>query len=506
MALLHRTAACTALLLVGSPPPAHAQTTAALQGLGTAYATYLSAGRLRDDCVTRDPATAAATKQAYAAWLSAQKLEGFDAQLRKRVGDANVTQLRAGLNAQLDALVASTRTLGTPAQVCAAYRAQLKGDTFDVRGKVPQLNTLLGVASAGTATPTPSAAPARAVGPTVRYTVAQLSSLAGQTLAALPKDTAGRVAEQAVVSKLRALGPQVAVTGLVQRSRSLTQSDDRREVRWSVYCYDMAGDAADPPKGQTVTVVGRVREFDRDTFLTLEDCRVVNPAGMKASTLPVADVGWRFKNQPAERFLVAAGKGLKDSEVLGVYTTQSSGIGVGGMVIITYPPYLFLKDGTVYNDPYWAPGSFNARLSRELEPQKWGKWTSQGQNFQIRWGDGETETFEVQDALKPAPAGLKLSGAYASLGGGGNTALGGDVMVAAGSTYTFRPDGTFTGGRFAGASTSNMAASSRSGTAGRYSVAGYGITLIPAGGPEQRLLFYRFGDALHIGGSDFVRD
>ncbi|MBZ9750782.1 hypothetical protein K7W42_07895 [Deinococcus sp. HMF7604] len=508
MVSLRRLTACTALLLAAA---ASAQTpnAAALQALGTAYATYLSAGRLRDDCTARDPGTAAATKQAYAAWLSAQKLEGFDAGLRKRLGDANVTQLRSSLNPQLDALVGSMRTLGTAAQVCAAYRAQLKGDTFDVRGKVPQLNTLLGTGTAaGTTaatTTTTKAAPA-STGPTVRYTVAQLSSLAGQTLAALPKTTSSSVAEQAVVSKLRALGPQVAVTGTVQRSRSLTQSDDRREVKWSVYCYDMAGDAADPPKGQTVTVVGRVRDFDRDTSLTLEGCRVVNPAGLKASTLSAADVGWRFKNQPAERFLVAAGQGLKDSEVLGVYTTQSSGIGVGGMVIVTFPPYLFLKDGTVYNDPSWAPSSFNAKLSRQLEPQKWGKWSRQGQNFQIRWGDGETETFEVQDAIKPAAAGLKLSGAYASLGGGGNTAMGGDVMVAGGSDYTFKPDGTFTGGRFGGASTSNMAVGSQSRGGGRYSIQGYGITIKPTSGPEQRLLFYRFGDALHIGGSDFVRD
>ncbi len=266
----------------------------------------------------------------------------------------------------------------------------------------------------------------------------------------------------------------------------------------------MADDAANPPQGQDVTVIGRVREFDRDTSITLEDCRVVQPTALKASTLPVADVAWRFKNQPAERFLVAAGKGLNDSAVLGVYTTQSSGIGVGGAVLITYPPALFLKDGTVYNDPSWAPNSFNVQLSRSLEPQKWGKWTRQGKNFKILWGDGETEVFEVQDALKPSAKGLKLSGEYASLSGGGNTAFGGDVLVAAGSNYVFKPDGTFTGGRFAGASTPGAVVNSSSASAGRYTVQGYAITLKPAQGTEQRLLFYRFGDALHIGGSDFV--
>ncbi len=453
---------------------------------------------------TEDPATAAATKQAYATWLQGQGLQQFEVQLKRRLGDATVSQLRTQLGPQLEKLVAGTRQLGSASTVCAAYRAQLQGDTFNLRAKLPQLGTLLTPTGSSPATPSSSQ---NASGPAaVRYSVAQLSSLAGQTLATLPQSTGARAAEQAVLTKLRSLGSQIAVTGKVQRSRSLTQSDDRREVRWSVYCYHMAGDAANPPQGQTVTVVGRVREFDRDTSITLEDCRVVNATGLKASTLPVADTAWRFKNQPAERFLVAAGQGLKDSAILGVYTTQSSGIGVGGMVLITYPPALFLKDGTVYNDPYWAPGSFNVKLSRELEPQKWGQWTRQGQNFKIRWGDGQTELFEVQDALKPAPSGLKLTGGYESLGGGGNTALGGDVMVAVGSNYTFKPDGSFTGGRFAGASTSNTAASSSAASAGRYSVQGYSITLRPARGTEQRLLFYRFGDALHIGGSDFVQD
>jgi len=84
---------------------------------------------------------------------------------------------------------------------------------------------------------------------------------------------------------------------------------------------------------------------------------------------------------------------------------------------------------------------------------------------------------------------LKLSGEYASLSGGGNTAFGGDVLVAAGSNYVFKPDGTFTGGRFVGASRPGAVVNSSSVRAGRYTVQGYAITLKPAQGPAQRLLF-----------------
>ena len=93
---------------------------------------------------------------------------------------------------------------------------------------------------------------------------------------------------------------------------------------------------------------------------------------------------------------MAAGPGLKDSQIEGVYSELSYSMGVGGMMTTTYPASLFLKDGTVYNGPYWAPNSFNYKLSRELEPQ--------GKRFLIRWGDGSVSTFEVQETLKPAPA------------------------------------------------------------------------------------------------------
>ena len=204
---------------------------------------------------------------------------------------------------------------------------------------------------------------------------------------------------------------------------------------------------------------------------------------------------------------MAAGQDLKDSDILGAYMEQSTGVGVGGMVLTTYPVSLFLKDGTVYNDPYWAPGSFNYKLSRQLEPQKWGKWTRQGNDFVIRWEDGETETFKVEGAPKSLPAGTKLSGAFQTISGGGNTALGGGVIVAGGGNYVFQPDGTFSGGSFGSVSSSSVAAGSSRKTGGTYTVSGYGITLKGANGQQQRLFFARYDqDLLYIGGSPYTPD
>ena len=358
-----------------------------LQALGTAYALYVGAGYLRDTCVKRDPASAAQVNRAYAAWIAAQNLGDFEAQVTRKVGKEALTQLRANLGSSLQALDAALQKLGPPSRSCPALAAQFSSETFDVRRQVPNLAAVLGTgATGGQPTPTPSPRPAGASpsassgassgASVVLYSVAQLSSLMAQTLAPLGKAT-GREQDAAGLKKLQSLGTVIAVSGTTQRSRSITQEDDRRRARFGVYCYDMANDADDPPKGQ-VTVAGRVREFDHDTGITLDSCVVLSAAqaaGLKKSTVAAVDAGWRFKAQPAEKFLVAAGQGLKDSEILGAYMEQSTGIGVGGMVLVTYPVSLFLKDGTVYNDPYWAPGSFNYRLSRQLEPQKWGKWT-----------------------------------------------------------------------------------------------------------------------------------
>ncbi|AWN22821.1 hypothetical protein DKM44_05935 [Deinococcus irradiatisoli] len=474
---------------------------------------YVSVNYLRDSCVKRDPASAAKVTQAYGAWVGAQQLGDFETRLGQKLGKETLLRWRQGLGNDLNGLDAALQKLGPPSQSCPAIATLFSSDTFNVRKKVPNLTALLGPVggknSAGTTGTTGVATqnqPASAGG--VVYSVAQLSSLMAQTLAPLGKAT-GREQDAAGLKKLKSLGPVIAVSGTTQRSRSITQEDDRRTVRFDVYCYDMANDADNPPKGQ-VTVAGRVREFDHVTGITLEDCVVLSAAQgaqLKKSTVTVVDAGWQFKAQPAEKFLVAAGQGLKDSDILGAYMEQSTGIGVGGMVLITYPISLFLKDGTVYNDPYWAPSSFNYKLSRQLEPQKWGQWTRQGQNFVIRWGNGETQTFEVKGSPKPLAAGTKLSGAFQTISGGGNTALSGDVVVAGGSNYTFRPDGTFSGGRFGSVSSSTVTAGSTGKTGGTYVVSGYGVTLKGTGGQEQRLFFARYDqDLLYIGGSSYTPD
>ncbi len=494
----------TGTALAAAPDPA------AVQTLSAGYATYLFAQAFRDYCVQRAPSTAAADQRAFSAWARAQGVTNIEARLNTLLGAADAATLKRIGKSNQPAFQAALQKLGAPAQVCGVFVQQLNSDTFDLNAKLPTLKAVLngppvqtnlgakGQANAGTG---------GAQG-TV-YSVAQLSTLAGTVINALPKGTPGGQRTAAVTAKLKALGTTLAVTGTVPQDEDwLSQEDQRHTARWNVRCYDFVDEGASLGRyhGESVTVVGTLHDFDPSTFIELNDCRILpSVAGLKKSSLPVGDAGWRYKAQPAEKFLVAAGKGLKDSQVLAVYAQQTTGVGVGGMMIMEFTPYLFLKDGSVYSDPYLAPDSFNAALSRDLEPQKWGHWTRQGKAFQIKWGDGESEAFTPQLTVTPAKVGQRLSGAFNHLGGGGNTALGGDVMVASSSTYTFTPDGRFKGGSSASATTSNVTAGSSRSTAGRYSLQGYNLTLHYDDGGEKRLFFYVVDkNMLHIGGADFL--
>src|SRR5882757_9689196 len=46
--------------------------------------------------------------------------------------------------------------------------------------------------------------------------------------------------------------------------------------------------------------------------------------------------------------VTAPGQGLKPSDIRGVIIHQESAVGLGGMMIIKWRPYILLKDGTCY--------------------------------------------------------------------------------------------------------------------------------------------------------------
>jgi hypothetical protein len=211
--------------------------------------------------------------------------------------------------------------------------------------------------------------------------------------------------------------------------------------------------------------------------------------------------------------VTAPGQGLKPSDIRGIVIHQETGIGVGGMVIIVWRPYLLLKDGTCYKHCEVSPYDLDIAGSRQVEPKQWGVWTIEGKKMTVTMNDDHKP--DIWDShwqwARPAVKNEKIKGAYYTIGGGGNTALGGGSMVVSSSNITFNDKGQFTrlstgGGSYSGA-TGSVTAYSNKEAAGTYILDGYSLELRYNNGNVVRQSFYFYPDSKEVfglGDRDYV--
>lgn len=186
--------------------------------------------------------------------------------------------------------------------------------------------------------------------------------------------------------------------------------------------------------------------------------------------------------------------------------------GVGGGIYPSYEPYVLLTDGTVTDDlRYYPTSQQDVENWRRQKPRAWGRWSEAPGRLSIQWNDSrrKPETWDKWFVARPASPGMKLSGRFTSIGGGGNTALGGNVMIAAWSDYTFQPDGTVTSGGGAGGGNPSVTVhSERARQSAHYNADGYSIDFEYSDGSRSRSWFYRFpdgDDVLGIGSKTLTR-
>jgi hypothetical protein len=213
----------------------------------------------------------------------------------------------------------------------------------------------------------------------------------------------------------------------------------------------------------------------------------------------------------------APGQGLKPAEIRGVVINAETGIGVGGMVIIEYRPYLLLQNGTIYRYPTVAPYDLNVAASKIAEPNRWGTWKLEGKTLVVTLpekGVMKTEQWRSQWFwAKPPVANEKIKGAYMTIGGGGNTAMGGNTMIVISNNITFNDKGQFVMKKTSGGSNTDFDVStstySNSNAAGTYKLNGYSIEMRYNNGQVVRKLFYFYPDsreAFGIGDDAYVPD
>jgi hypothetical protein len=178
--------------------------------------------------------------------------------------------------------------------------------------------------------------------------------------------------------------------------------------------------------------------------------------------------------------------------------------GMGGAIYPVYNAYILFKDGSIYKHPVTSPADLDMPGSKQREPKNWGTWKIDADKLLVYWPlekpKYQNSTWEKSSNknVMPAKKGETLEGSFKTLTGGGNTALGSDVLVVAAANITFNQQGKFTLAKTAGVSSGSDTwenTNSKTDEAGAYILDGYTIELKYNNGKIQRQFFYFYPDS-----------
>jgi hypothetical protein len=201
------------------------------------------------------------------------------------------------------------------------------------------------------------------------------------------------------------------------------------------------------------------------------------------------------ENNPVGQISVSANT-LKPQDISSVIMHLEYESGVGGGIYPVYNPYILFKDGTIYDEP----NTLDLAASKRNDPKKWGVWKLEAGLLKITWNAKPAkDRFSEwkKDSYKnvsPAKKGETISGSFKTISGGGNTAMGGDVMIVMSNTITFNSRGQFTLAKVSGGSTSTVSSYYKGKDAGTYILDGYTIELKLNSGKIERKFFYFYPD------------
>lgn len=187
--------------------------------------------------------------------------------------------------------------------------------------------------------------------------------------------------------------------------------------------------------------------------------------------------------------------------------------GVGGAFYPKYTPVYLFRNGEACRCADLAPGDVNTAALRRSRPEDVGQWRRAGGEYAVQYADGDTDELDPKVGPPALIPGGRLNGRYGSIGGGGNTALGGSVMVIASEDYDFRSNGTFYQENFSGGGNGNVTAGSTRGTVGQWHLDGATLSLEYPDGRTARTSVYWDSkgdlengspDVLWIGGDSYT--
>lgn len=189
--------------------------------------------------------------------------------------------------------------------------------------------------------------------------------------------------------------------------------------------------------------------------------------------------------------------------------------GVGGAVFPDYDPVVLFENGTACVCLEQAIEDINIDKEKSERPKKVGSWRKTSSDYVIQWGGGRGEKVAKGSVIPPQlllPS-QSLQGTYKSIGGGGNTALGGNVLTASVKDLTFYQDGSFEQSNLSFASSAAGIGWTKRGKSGSWSLNKSTLILEYLDGITARTTVFHADkpsdpdalDVLWIGGRDYKR-
>ena len=222
----------------------------------------------------------------------------------------------------------------------------------------------------------------------------------------------------------------------------------------------------------------------------------------KSPEAPPAVVAPPQKAMPP--YVTGPGKGVQSAAIHQTIMHLEYEVGMGGGIFPVYNAYVLFKNGSAYKYPFYSMEDLDEKASRIAEPKKWGTWKMQNDKLVLNWpvetprNQNETWGKDTYYNVVAAKRGEGIEGNFKSISGGGNTALGGDVMVFAADNLVMNPDGRFTTARVAGVNSSRdfwETNSSKSSEAGIYKLNGHTIEFQFNNGKTERRFFFFYPDS-----------
>jgi hypothetical protein len=488
-----------------------------LRAVSTLYASGVVANIIKDWCDIKVPDSKGVTAKTLETWRKTNRIPEIEARFKALLGAEKRAQIDANLEDKRDTMYENLEKLvSDPDQECRNFDNFLKKNMNVQQEYAAEYKLVFSQpipANPITQKPNPTPQPTNARD--VLYTPAQLSALYYSVKDKTPgkPDQKWEAAERAIL----ALGT-VFVIGQPANANVMSYQTTRGATKLDVSCL-FAGDDTFESRGligKTVVIRGRINNVGR-SFIDFRDCQVVSQSQLSSLKKSTQTEDGGLDYSPGA---VSAGinKGIKASQIDGVYLEQGYEMGAGGYMYVNYNPVLMLKDGWAYDGWLGTPSDLSIVLSRKLEPDGWRRYERNGNQIRIQSKDGKWSKLAKWNKVEPAKAGDKLLGTFTRLSGGGNTAFGGDTMITTFSSYTFKKDGTFTTDQGSSASggqeTTNpngapaVVTTSNSNSSGTYKLDGYTLELKFGNGKVDRKGFVWFDgrdkDSIFLNGTAFL--